>query len=124
GQPVRLTADLYGTRVMFHGSVAGFGAGTGAAFSLLPAQNATGNWIKIVQRVPVRIALDPAELTDNPLRIGLSVSADVDVSDQSGPRVTSAPATGVMRGNTGEDVSAKVDALVAEILAANGVPAR
>src|SRR6266481_5439771 len=62
GQPVRLTADLYGTRVMFHGSVAGFGAGTGAAFSLLPAQNATGNWIKIVQRVPVRIALDAREV--------------------------------------------------------------
>jgi membrane fusion protein (multidrug efflux system) len=80
GQPVRVTADLYGTRVVFHGSVAGFGAGTGAAFALLPAQNATGNWIKIVQRVPVRIALDARELAAHPLQIGLSMKADVDVS--------------------------------------------
>ena len=80
GQPVRLTADLYGTRVLFHGSVAGFGAGTGAAFSLLPAQNATGNWIKIVQRVPVRIALSAREVAAHPLQIGLSMKADVDVS--------------------------------------------
>src|SRR5206468_1179411 len=79
--PVRLSADLYGTRVLFHGSVAGFGAGTGAAFSLLPAQNATGNWIKIVQRVPVRIALDAREVAAHPLQIGLSMKADVDVSD-------------------------------------------
>jgi len=84
GQPVRLTADLYGTRVMFHGSVAGFGAGTGAAFSLLPAQNATGNWIKIVQRVPVRIALDAREVAAHPLQIGLSMKADVDVSGGTG----------------------------------------
>ena len=62
GQPVKLTADLYGGHVIYHGTVAGFGAGTGAAFSLLPAQNATGNWIKIVQRLPVRIALDPREI--------------------------------------------------------------
>jgi membrane fusion protein (multidrug efflux system) len=124
GQPVKITTDLYGGKVTFHGHVAGLGAGSGSAFAVLPPQNASGNWIKIVQRVPVRIALDPAELTDNPLRLGLSISADVDVSDQSGPRVTSAPATGVMRGNTGEDTSTEVDALVARILAANGVPAR
>ena len=79
GQPVRLTADLYSTRVVFHGTVAGFGAGTGAAFALLPAQNATGNWIKIVQRVPVRIALDPHEVAAHPLQIGLSMKADVEV---------------------------------------------
>ena len=79
GQPVRLTADLYGARVVYHGAVAGFGAGTGAAFSLLPAQNATGNWIKIVQRVPVRIALDPHELGAHPLQIGLSMKADVEL---------------------------------------------
>jgi membrane fusion protein, multidrug efflux system len=79
GQPVRLIADLYGKRVVYHGTVAGFGAGTGSAFSLLPAQNATGNWIKIVQRVPVRIALDPHELAAHPLQIGLSMKADVDV---------------------------------------------
>jgi len=70
GQPVTLTADLYGNSIRYHGKVAGFGAGTGSAFSLLPAQNATGNWIKIVQRVPVRIALDPHELAANPLQIG------------------------------------------------------
>ncbi len=79
GQPVTLTADLYGGHVVYHGKVAGFGAGTGAAFSLLPAQNATGNWIKIVQRVPVRVALDPRELATHPLQIGLSMKADVDV---------------------------------------------
>ena len=87
GQPVKLTADLYGTHVVFHGSVAGFGAGTGAAFSLLPAQNATGNWIKIVQRVPVRIALDPREIAARPLQIGLSMKADVDVSNGAGARL-------------------------------------
>ena len=87
GQPVRLTADLYGARVVYHGRVAGFGAGTGSAFALLPAQNATGNWIKIVQRVPVRIALEPRELAAHPLQIGLSMKADVDVRDRSGARL-------------------------------------
>jgi membrane fusion protein (multidrug efflux system) len=85
GQPAKLTADLYGGRVEYHGKVAGLGAGTGSAFSLLPAQNATGNWIKIVQRVPVRIALDPKELDRHPLRIGLSMTLDVSLHDQSGP---------------------------------------
>ena len=124
GQPVEVTSDVYGHRVKYHGKLVGLAAGSGNAFALLPAQNASGNWIKIVQRVPVRIALDPAELTDNPLRIGLSVSATVDVKDQSGPRIASAASVGVMRGNTGEDVSAKVDALVKRILAANSAKAR
>jgi membrane fusion protein, multidrug efflux system len=84
GQPVRLTADLYGPRIVYHGRVAGFGAGTGAAFALLPAQNATGNWIKIVQRVPVRIALDPREIAVHPLQIGLSMRAEVEVRGASG----------------------------------------
>jgi membrane fusion protein (multidrug efflux system) len=87
GQPVKLTADLYGTHFVFHGRVAGFGAGTGAAFSLLPAQNATGNWIKIVQRVPVRVALDPHEVASRPLQIGLSMKAEVDVSSSDGARL-------------------------------------
>ena len=78
GQPVTLTADLYGGKVEYHGTVAGFGAGTGAAFALLPAQNATGNWIKVVQRVPVRIALDPGELAAHPLRVGLSMKVQVE----------------------------------------------
>jgi membrane fusion protein (multidrug efflux system) len=87
GQPVSLTADVYGRRVIYHGRVAGFGAGTGSVFSLLPAQNATGNWIKIVQRVPVRIALDARELSSNPLQIGLSMRAEVDTHDRAGPRL-------------------------------------
>ena len=87
GQPVTLHADLYGGKVEYHGKVAGFGAGTGAAFALLPAQNATGNWIKIVQRVPVRIALDPNELATHPLQIGLSMQVDVDTHERGGERL-------------------------------------
>ena len=87
GQPVSLTADLYGGKIEYHGKVAGFGAGTGSAFALLPAQNATGNWIKIVQRVPVRIALDPKELAAHPLQIGLSMQAEVDTHHRSGERL-------------------------------------
>ena len=120
GQKVDVTTDIYGGKVTYHGQIAGLGAGSGSAFAVLPAQNASGNWIKIVQRVPVRIALDPAQLKDHPLRIGLSVRAEVDVADQSGPLAATAPVTGVMRGNTGEDVGAKVDRLVKKILAANG----
>ena len=80
GQPVELTSDLYGKGVTFHGKVAGVGGGTGSAFALIPAQNATGNWIKVVQRVPVRIALDPKELAEHPLRVGLSMEAVIDIS--------------------------------------------
>ena len=83
GQPVTMNADLYGGDQTYHGRVAGMGAGTGSAFAILPAQNATGNWIKLVQRVPVRIALDPADLAAHPLRIGLSMSVDVDTSQQA-----------------------------------------
>ena len=93
-QPVTLVADVYGKLVEFRGRVAGLGAGTGSAFSLLPAQNATGNWIKVVQRVPVRVALDPKELAAHPLRIGLSMEATVDVRDQSGKTLADAPRTG------------------------------
>lgn len=80
GQEVELTSDLYGKGVKFHGKVTGVGGGTGSAFALIPAQNATGNWIKVVQRVPVRIALDPKELAEHPLRVGLSMDAVIDVS--------------------------------------------
>ncbi len=80
GQQVELVSDLYGEDVVFHGTVKGFSGGTGAAFALVPAQNATGNWIKVVQRLPVRIALDPEELQQHPLRVGLSMTADVRVS--------------------------------------------
>ena len=90
GQSAELQADVYGSRVTYHGKVEGLGAGTGAAFALLPAQNATGNWIKIVQRVPVRIALDPKELAANPLRVGLSMEVSVDTHDQSGKALADA----------------------------------
>ena len=77
GQPVELTSDLYGSKVKYHGKVVGFSGGTGAAFALIPAQNATGNWIKVVQRLPVRVALDPRELKAHPLRVGLSMNATI-----------------------------------------------
>ena len=83
GQSVELTSDLYGSKVVYHGTVAGFSGGTGSAFSLIPAQNATGNWIKVVQRLPVRVTLDPKELAANPLRVGLSMEASVDVSGKN-----------------------------------------
>ncbi|WP_199181042.1 HlyD family secretion protein [Chromobacterium alticapitis] len=81
GQPVELTADLYGGKVVYHGKVAGLSGGSGSAFAMIPAQNATGNWIKVVQRLPVRIALDPAELKAHPLQVGLSMEATIDVSE-------------------------------------------
>ena len=84
GQPADLEADVYGKKVIYHGTIEGLGAGTGAAFALLPAQNATGNWIKVVQRVPVRISLDPKQVAEHPLRVGLSMNVTVDVQDQSG----------------------------------------
>jgi membrane fusion protein (multidrug efflux system) len=123
GQPVTVTADIYGRAVTYHGHVSGFGAGTGSAFAVLPPQNASGNWIKIVQRVPVRIALDPEEVKAHPLRVGLSVSVDVNVHDTSGPLVAGLPAP-TMRADTGDEAAASVDALVKRILAENGVGAR
>jgi membrane fusion protein, multidrug efflux system len=87
GQPVTLSADIYGGKAVYHGKLVGLSAGSGSAFALLPAQNASGNWIKIVQRLPVRVELDPAELRAHPLRIGLSVTATVDIRDTSGPLV-------------------------------------
>ncbi len=80
GQPVTLESDIYGGKVVYHGKVAGIGGGTGSAFAVIPAQNATGNWIKVVQRLPVRVALDPREVKDHPLRVGLSMKAKIDIS--------------------------------------------
>jgi membrane fusion protein (multidrug efflux system) len=80
GQPVILTSDLYGSHVKFHGKVVGLSGGTGSAFSLIPAQNASGNWIKVVQRLPVRISIDPTDLAAHPLRIGLSMKAQIDTA--------------------------------------------
>ncbi len=96
GQPVTLTADVYGKKTQYKGTVVGLGAGTGAAFALLPAQNATGNWIKVVQRVPVRIAIDAGQLIKNPLRVGLSMDAKVDISNQDGKMLADAPRTAAM----------------------------
>ena len=120
GQPVILTADLYGGSFRYHGTVAGFGAGTGSAFALLPAQNATGNWIKIVQRVPVRIALDAHEIAEHPLQIGLSMKVEVSVRDGSGTRLPAlthnAPAYAT---DVFHSVDEAADARVQEIIAAN-----
>lgn len=80
GDPATLRSDLYGDSVTYHGTVAGLAGGTGAAFALIPAQNATGNWIKVVQRLPVRIDIDPAELRQHPLRVGLSMTATIDIA--------------------------------------------
>ncbi|WP_308920469.1 efflux RND transporter periplasmic adaptor subunit [Janthinobacterium sp. J1-1] len=91
GQPVELRADVYGKAVRYHGRVAGLDAGTGSAFALLPAQNATGNWIKVVQRVPVRIALDAQELAAHPLKIGLSMRVAVDTRQRGGLLAASTP---------------------------------
>jgi len=92
GQPVAVTADAYGKDIVFHGRVVGQEAGTGAAFAAVPAQNATGNWIKVVQRVPVRIALDPNELGRHPLRLGLSMKVVIDTSRQDGASLMQAGA--------------------------------
>ena len=120
GQPVRLVSDLYGSNVVFHGHVIGFGAGTGSAFSLLPPQNATGNWIKIVQRVPVRIALDPKELAQHPLQIGLSMDAYVEVRHDRSPRLpevaSTAPAAST---DVFSSVDAQANRAIRQIIAAN-----
>jgi membrane fusion protein (multidrug efflux system) len=91
GQPVDIEADLYGSDVKYSGTIDSLGAGTGSAFALLPAQNATGNWIKIVQRVPVRIHINAEELAKHPLRVGLSTQVDVNLRDQSGPVLAQQP---------------------------------
>ncbi len=120
GQPVKLTADLYGSSVVYHGHVLGMGAGTGAAFALLPAQNATGNWIKVVQRIPVRIALDPKEVAAHPLRVGLSMETTVDVSNQGGAVLATTP-PGRMVAETAVygDFDHAADTLVNQIISNN-----
>jgi membrane fusion protein, multidrug efflux system len=122
GQPVRIIADLYGGHVEYHGTVAGLGLGTGAAFALLPAQNATGNWIKVVQRVPVRIALDPQELAAHPLRVGLSTRAQVDVRNVSGQILAQSPRqTPVLATNAYDIDRQEIHARIAHIIEENTV---
>ncbi|WP_250522977.1 MULTISPECIES: HlyD family secretion protein [unclassified Caballeronia] len=118
GQPVELTADLYGSGVVYHGKVVGFSAGTGSAFSLLPAQNATGNWIKVVQRLPVRIQLDPKELDAHPLRIGLSMNVDVTIKDEQGGQLGNAQNT-VYQTNVFDNYGAQADQEIARIIQQN-----
>ncbi len=120
GQPVRILADVYGSRVEFHGHVIGLGAGTGSAFALLPAQNATGNWIKVVQRVPVRIALDPKEIQEHPLRVGLSIRATVDVHGRDGALVsTHNDASPDNRTKVFDESEVEAEARIQKIIAAN-----
>ncbi|VWB23193.1 hemolysin D [Burkholderia lata] len=118
GQPVELTADIYGSSAVYHGKVVGFSAGTGSAFSLLPAQNATGNWIKVVQRLPVRIELDPKDLAKHPLRIGLSMQVDVDIKDERGDQLVNAPNT-VYETNVFAKYGDEADAEIARVIAEN-----
>jgi len=124
GQPVEITADLYGSDVKYSGTIDSLGAGTGSAFALLPAQNATGNWIKIVQRVPVRVHINPEDLNHNPLRIGLSTVVDVNLHDQSGPVLAQQPpqkasfTTNVYDKQLGE-----ADAMIAQLIHDNSAAA-
>ncbi|GAB7129123.1 efflux RND transporter periplasmic adaptor subunit [Silvimonas sp. JCM 19000] len=120
GQPVTLKADLYGGSVEYHGKVESLGVGTGSAFSLLPAQNATGNWIKIVQRIPVRITLDPKELEAHPLRIGLSMAVDVELHNQDGPALSqTAATTPVFTTDIYKQQLAAADQLIADVIHSN-----
>jgi membrane fusion protein (multidrug efflux system) len=122
GQPAELKSDLYGSDVVFHGRVAGLGAGTGSAFALLPTQNASGNWIKVVQRVPVRITLDPNELASHPLRIGVSMQVDVDIAKSSGNSLTTnqpARTDAAYQTTVFDNAGSQADELIAKIIADN-----
>ncbi|HEX5305475.1 MAG TPA: efflux RND transporter periplasmic adaptor subunit [Dyella sp.] len=121
GQPVDITVDVYGGDVTFKGKVQSLGVGTGSAFSLLPAQNATGNWIKIVQRIPVRVVFtDPKQLEDHPLRIGLSTTVDVSLHDKSGPMLAQQPPSKpVLDTDVYDKQLAQADELIAKIIHAN-----
>jgi membrane fusion protein (multidrug efflux system) len=121
GQPVELQADVYGKKVDYRGTIDGLGAGTGAAFALLPAQNATGNWIKVVQRVPVRIRLDPKELVEHPLRVGLSMDAKVDVRNTDGRMLADGSRPSVVGATrVFDEIDGAADGEVRRIIAANG----
>jgi membrane fusion protein (multidrug efflux system) len=125
GQPVELTSDVYGGGVKYAGRLVSLGLGTGSAFSLLPAQNASGNWIKIVQRVPVRIEFDPRQLAAHPLRLGMSMSVDVTIRDQTGSVLpTAVPARPVLSTRAYSTQLADADALIQKIIRDNLPSAR
>jgi len=120
GQPVKIHFDLYGKNKEFDGVINGIEMGTGNAFSLLPSQNATGNWIKVVQRVPVRIQLDPQQLIENPLRIGLSATVKVNVSDSQGETLRDqAPATTLYSTNVLQYDESAINNLIESIIRDN-----
>jgi membrane fusion protein, multidrug efflux system len=122
GQPVTVHTDFYGHDVTYHGHVVGMAAGSGNAFALLPAQNASGNWIKIVQRLPVRILVKPSELKAHPLRIGLSATVEVDMHDTSGPLMTTAVRNTPQPRETSLGDDPAVDQRIADIVALNAGP--
>ncbi|RQR41734.1 MULTISPECIES: efflux RND transporter periplasmic adaptor subunit [unclassified Burkholderia] len=119
GQPVDVVSDLYGSRVVYRGRVQGFSAGTGSAFSMLPSQNAAGNWIKVVQRVPVVIALDPRDLAAHPLRVGLSMRATVDTRNRDGHALDSEPPTPAVSTRVHDGVASDAEAAAAAIVREN-----
>ncbi|MCA7950194.1 efflux RND transporter periplasmic adaptor subunit [Burkholderia seminalis] len=119
GQPVEVVSDLYGSRITYRGRVQGFSAGTGSAFSMLPSQNAAGNWIKVVQRVPVVIALDARDLAAHPLRVGLSMRATVDTHDRNGHALDSEPPTPAVSTRVHDGVASDAEAAAASIIREN-----
>ncbi|AOJ29329.1 HlyD family efflux transporter periplasmic adaptor subunit [Burkholderia seminalis] len=119
GQPVEVVSDLYGSRITYRGRVQGFSAGTGSAFSMLPSQNAAGNWIKVVQRVPVVIALDARDLAAHPLRVGLSMRATVDTHDRNGHALDSEPPTPAVSTRVHDGVASDAEAAAASIVREN-----
>jgi membrane fusion protein (multidrug efflux system) len=124
GQPVDIEADIYGSDVKYSGTIDSLGAGTGSAFALLPAQNATGNWIKIVQRVPVRIHINAEELAKHPLRVGLSTLVNVDLHDQSGPVLAQqAPQKASFTTNVYDRQLAEADAMITQLIHDNSIAA-
>src|SRR5450830_1409598 len=124
GQPVDIESDIYGSDVKYSGTIDSLGAGTGSAFALLPAQNATGNWIKIVQRVPVRIHINAEELAKHPLRVGLSTVVNVDLHDQSGPVLAQqAPQKASFTTNVYDRQLAEADAMITQLIHDNSIAA-
>ncbi|MES1999952.1 MAG: HlyD family efflux transporter periplasmic adaptor subunit [Pseudomonadota bacterium] len=123
GQPVQLTSDAYGGKVDYRGHVIGMGAGTGAAFALLPAQNATGNWIKVVQRIPVRIGLDANQVDNYPLRVGMSMEATVNVADTHGAVLASAATPARISAQTAvyDTTDRSIDSLINRIISTNRI---
>ncbi|AOI76520.1 MULTISPECIES: HlyD family secretion protein [Burkholderia] len=119
GQPVEVVSDLYGARIVYRGRVQGFSAGTGSAFSMLPSQNAAGNWIKVVQRVPVVIALDPRDLAAHPLRVGLSMRVTVDTHDRNGHALDSEPPTPAVSTRVHDGVASEAEVAAAAIIREN-----